>query len=44
VLGRKRLLATHKSGIVYNEHIESDGENIFAYACKLVLEGIVSKR
>ena len=27
-----------------NEHIEGDGEKIFAHACKLGLEGIVSKR
>jgi bifunctional non-homologous end joining protein LigD len=26
------------------EHIEGDGETIFRYACKLGLEGIVSKR
>jgi bifunctional non-homologous end joining protein LigD len=27
-----------------NEHIEGDGETIFRDACKLGLEGIVSKR
>jgi bifunctional non-homologous end joining protein LigD len=28
----------------FNEHIEGDGETIFRHACKLGLEGIVSKR
>ena len=28
----------------WNEHIEGDGETIFRHACKLGLEGIVSKR
>jgi bifunctional non-homologous end joining protein LigD len=31
-------------GIRYSEHIEGDGETIFAHACKMKLEGIVSKR
>jgi ATP-dependent DNA ligase len=31
-------------GLRWNEHIESDGETIFRHACKLGLEGIVSKR
>jgi ATP-dependent DNA ligase len=30
-------------GIHYNEHIEGDGATIFAHACKLGFEGIVSK-
>jgi bifunctional non-homologous end joining protein LigD len=30
-------------GIRYNEHIEGDAEDIFRHACKLRLEGIVSK-
>ena len=31
-------------GIRFNEHIEGDGPTVFAHACKLGLEGIVSKR
>ena len=31
-------------GIQWNEHIEGDGATIFRHACKLGLEGIVSKR
>jgi hypothetical protein len=27
-----------------NEHIEADGPTVFAHACKMGLEGIVSKR
>ena len=28
----------------FNEHIEADGLDVFNHACKLGLEGIVSKR
>jgi bifunctional non-homologous end joining protein LigD len=31
-------------GIVYNEHLEGDGAMIFQHACRLGLEGVVSKR
>ena len=31
-------------GIRFNEHMEGDGPTVFAHACKLRLEGIVSKR
>jgi bifunctional non-homologous end joining protein LigD len=31
-------------GVRFNEHIEGDGETVFRHACKLGLEGIVSKR
>jgi hypothetical protein len=31
-------------GIRVNEHIEGDGPTVFAHACKMGLEGIVSKR
>jgi hypothetical protein len=31
-------------GIWYNDHIEGDGQTAFRHACKLGLEGIVSKR
>jgi bifunctional non-homologous end joining protein LigD len=30
-------------GIRFNDHIEGDGAEIFAHACKLGFEGIVSK-
>jgi ATP-dependent DNA ligase len=34
----------HARGIRFNEHMEGDGPTVFAHACKLGLEGIVSKR
>jgi bifunctional non-homologous end joining protein LigD len=38
-----KLLATAPAGIQYSEHLEGDGAAIFAHACKLGAEGIVSK-
>src|SRR6266567_6191523 len=38
------ILAKAGAGIWFNEHIEGDGETVFRHACKLGLEGIVSKR
>jgi bifunctional non-homologous end joining protein LigD len=38
------ILAKAGSGIRFNEHMEGDGEIVFRHACKLGLEGIVSKR
>ena len=38
------ILAKASPGIRFNEHIEGDGPTIFAHACKMGLEGIVSKR
>jgi hypothetical protein len=38
------MLAKAGSGIRFNEHMEGDGETVFRHACKLGLEGIVSKR
>jgi bifunctional non-homologous end joining protein LigD len=38
-----RLLAKAPSGIQYNEHVAGDGQVVFEHACKLGLEGIVSK-
>jgi bifunctional non-homologous end joining protein LigD len=32
------------TGIRFYEHIQGDGPTVFAHACKLGLEGIVSKR
>jgi bifunctional non-homologous end joining protein LigD len=37
-------LFAHSDGLRFSEHIEGDGTTIFAHACKLGLEGIVSKR
>ena len=45
--GRKTTLEMMLSkagpGIRFNEHMEGDGETVFRHACKLRLEGIVSK-
>src|SRR5260221_6249478 len=38
------ILAKARPGIRFNEHIEGDGPTVFAHACKLGLEGVVSKR
>src|SRR5512133_3121923 len=38
------ILAKSGPGIRFNEHMEGDGETVFHHACKLGLEGIVSKR
>jgi hypothetical protein len=38
------VLANARPGMRFNEHIEGDGPTVFAHACKLGLEGIVSKR
>ena len=39
-----KLLRKAKPGIRYSEHLTGNGAEIFAHACKLGLEGIVSKR
>jgi bifunctional non-homologous end joining protein LigD len=38
------LLGSAVPGLRFNEHIEADGPTVFQHACKLGLEGIVSKR
>jgi hypothetical protein len=38
------IVAKARPGIRFNEHIEGDGPTVFAQACKMGLEGIVSKR
>jgi bifunctional non-homologous end joining protein LigD len=38
------IVAKVRPGIRFNEHIEGDGPTVFAHACKMGLEGIVSKR
>jgi bifunctional non-homologous end joining protein LigD len=39
-----RLLRHAKAGLLLNEHISELGDVVFRHACKLGLEGIVSKR
>jgi bifunctional non-homologous end joining protein LigD len=39
----KSVLAKTGPGLRLNEHIEADGPTVFAHACKMGLEGIVSK-
>jgi bifunctional non-homologous end joining protein LigD len=41
---RWRLLRNTKAGILLNEHIAEDGLTVFAHACRLGAEGIVSKK
>ena len=40
----RSMLAKAGLGLRFNEHMEGDGPTVFAHACKLGLEGIVSKR
>ncbi len=40
----EKLLRRSRDGIQYVEHLEDDGDDVFEAACKLGLEGIVSKR
>jgi bifunctional non-homologous end joining protein LigD len=48
LLDRKAALATlldgSAAGIVFNEHLTTEGVLVFEHACKLGAEGIVSKR
>jgi bifunctional non-homologous end joining protein LigD len=39
----ERLLSGARAGIQYSEHMEGDGAAIFAHACQLGAEGIISK-
>jgi bifunctional non-homologous end joining protein LigD len=39
-----RLLRDTAAGILLNEHVAGDGLTVFAHACRLGAEGIVSKR
>jgi bifunctional non-homologous end joining protein LigD len=38
------IVAKASPDIRFNEHMEGDGPTVFAHACKLGLDGIVSKR
>ena len=40
----KTLLKKSSTGIQYVDHLKGDGQIIFEHACRLGLEGIVSKR
>jgi bifunctional non-homologous end joining protein LigD len=48
LLDRKAVLATRlegsNTGILFNEHLTTEGTLVFEHACKLGAEGIVSKR
>jgi hypothetical protein len=39
-----RLLRNTEAGILLNDHVAEDGPTVFAHACRLGAEGIVSKR
>jgi bifunctional non-homologous end joining protein LigD len=39
-----KLLARGDAAIQFNEHLAHDGPEVFEHACRLGLEGIVSKR
>jgi bifunctional non-homologous end joining protein LigD len=39
-----RLLRNTEASILFNEHIAEDGPVIFAHACRLGADGIVSKK
>ena len=40
----EKVLARAGAGIQFNEHADLDGATVFEHACKMGLEGIVSKR
>ena len=40
----RSMLAKAGLGLRFNEHLEGDGPTVFAHACKMGLEGVVSKR
>ena len=42
--GKLEKLLARSDGIRFSQHLDGDGATIFAHACKLGLEGIVSKR
>jgi ATP-dependent DNA ligase len=39
-----KLLGGRRLGIVFSDHTDDDGATIFRHACRMGLEGIVSKR
>jgi hypothetical protein len=42
--GLARLLRNSEAGILFNEHIAENGPVVFAHACRLGAEGIVSNK
>jgi bifunctional non-homologous end joining protein LigD len=42
--GKLEKLLARNQGMRFSEHLDGDGETIFKHACKMGLEGIVSKR
>jgi ATP-dependent DNA ligase len=40
----RSMLAKAGLGLRFNEHLQGDGPTVFGHACKMGLEGIVSKR
>jgi bifunctional non-homologous end joining protein LigD len=40
----ERLIARAGHGVQVNEHLEAEGPLVFEHACRMGLEGIVSKR
>jgi hypothetical protein len=43
-IARPRWLRNSKAGILFNEHLVEYGAIVFAHACRLGAEGIVSKK
>jgi ATP-dependent DNA ligase len=43
-IGLDGPVADVEAGILLNEHVAEDGATVFAHACRLGAEGIVSKR
>jgi bifunctional non-homologous end joining protein LigD len=39
-----KIVASAGHGVWFSDHIHEDGETVFRHACKMGLEGIVSKR
>jgi ATP-dependent DNA ligase len=44
IIAQGKLLFRSRDGIQYVEHAEGHGDRLFAAACQLGLEGIVSKK
>jgi bifunctional non-homologous end joining protein LigD len=42
--GKLEKLLARSDGIRFSQHLDGDGADVFHHACKLGLEGIVSKR
>ena len=40
----RKLLRKRSDGILYNDHMDGDGQRVFEHACQFGCEGIVAKR